>query len=214
MEGQDYDLEYKKLLETEADKIQVVMAKFNNKEITVRVPSEIREGNLQLGNGYAIDQSISWNYSNTIQNSSIKYTEWSKINSENIEEEFVGYEFKVAQTGWYSLSVINDTPNVLQDVCIEIENNNLNSDNSLVYILSNTHQYLLQAQAISTDEYCSYNVPVTGNALDIIAISYIESEDQFYYDSKRINPNEIESTLSLSPQQIDKETLESTLYNL
>ena len=129
-------------------------------------------------------------------------------------EEFSGYEFSVPETGWYSLSLINDDPYTLNDICLSIDDEKLNADNTLVYIVLDSHQYLIQAKSISSNNFCSYNVPVASNSINIIAISYLEGEDQFYYDSTLINPNEIESSINLKPELINIENLASALENL
>ncbi len=186
----------------------------NNKEIIIRIPSEERDGKLQIGNGYVANNSIAWSYNNAIQNLRIKYTEWTKLNSENVLEKFSGYEFPVSQTGWYSLTVIDDAPYTLNDLCVTIEDEKLNSDNTLVYVVMDSHQYLLQAQSISEDQYCSYNVPIASSTIEVISISYIENESTFYYAAMEINPNQIESTIRLSPQSVNIEDLSSSLDNL
>jgi len=186
----------------------------NNQEIVVRIPAENKIGELQLGSGYASENVITWNYSNTQNNKKIKYKQWSRTNSENVLEEFSGYEFSISESGWYSLTVVKDDQYSLNDVCLSIPEEKFNENNSLVFILLDSHQHLLQAQPLNSEIFCNYNVPVTGNTLDIIAISYIDGEDQFYYDSKQIKADDIDSEINLSPVRIDKETLSSKLMEL
>jgi len=182
-----------------------------NKSIIVRVPSERLTGMMEIGTGFVSDNAIAWDYSS---DNNIEYTEWEKVNEDNSSEVIHGYEFTVEDTGWYTLSVINDNPFDLIDICMTLNNDKLNKDNTIVYTLLDSHQYLLQAQYISSDSYCNYNLPVTGNTVKIISISYLEDEGRFYYASKTATTNSLEGSIDLSPAEIDQESLLSELYSL
>lgn len=182
-----------------------------DKDITIRIPSERYTGMMEIGTGFVSENSIAWDYSSS---TTIDYTQWIKVNEDNSTDIISGYEFKVKETGWYTLSVINDVPFELIDICMTIEESKLNESNTLVYTLLDSYQYLLQAQSISSENYCNYNLPVTGNTLKIISISYLEDEDQFYYDSKTIETQDLNGMIELDPSEIDEESLLSKLYSL
>ncbi|MDA8693455.1 hypothetical protein N9L92_05270, partial [Saprospiraceae bacterium] len=116
-----------------------------DKSVTVRIPSERYSGMIQLGSGFVSDNTIAWDYS--LEND-VQYTEWIQVNSDNSTEVISGYEFTIEETGWYTLSVINDVPFELIDICMTLQDENLNENNTLVYTLLDSYQYLLQAQSI------------------------------------------------------------------
>jgi hypothetical protein len=180
--------------------------------ITIRVPSERKNGTLQIAQGVVKGDIISWNFNNS--NPNIRYTEWQVPNSEGVNETIGGYEFEVNNTGWYSLSVIEPTPFVIQDLCIEVGDNKFNPDNTVVYILSQKLNYLLQGVSNNASAYCIVDTPLPDEAFRVITISYISGEDKFYYGAQSMDISQDLSSIFITPSEISRNELDKSLKNL
>ena len=125
-----------------------------------------------------------------------------------------GYEFEVNKTGWHSLSVIEPTPFVIQDLCIEVGNSKFNQDNTEVYIPSQRINYLLQGVSNNESTYCILDTPLPDEAFRVITISYISAEDKFYYGAQSMDISQDLTSIFITPSEISRNELDKSLKNL
>lgn len=180
--------------------------------IKIRIPSKRKSGILQIAQGVVKGDLISWDFNNP--NSNIRFTEWQVTNIEGINITESGYEFEVNKTGWYSLSVIESTPFIVQDLCIEIGDNKFNQDNTVVFLLSQESNYLLQAVNSNESSYCVLDTPLPDEAFRIITISYLANEDKFYYGAQSMDVSQEMIIIDINPSEISRNELDKSLKNL
>jgi len=187
----------------------------NNKKIKVRFPSDMIDGDIVIGNGYVENDEILWDYDNQSIVSSMDYISWTVMNEDGTVVDVSGYELSLSQTGWYSIASNDDNAMTLKDVCINLNSEFLNVENSIVYFLSQDNRLLTKAQGTESNSYfCNYNLPITGSEIQAISISYDDGDQNFYYSQETFSVDQLSNNLLLSPEIITKKELKEKLESL
>lgn len=175
------------------------------KTMRVRFPIENEApGDLALGFGKTIDNSLVWDYFSSNINSRVDYIAWESIQEDGSMKTEYGYEIIINSPGWYSLVSKENNQGFTSSLCVNFEPD-FNGDNTAVYLMMNDKRYITKLKMINDNSstFCLNNLPPTDtHPYTIVSISKSENEE-YYYQEKDFEMGSEALNLTFNPSQID-----------